>query len=251
MRRLRRVERPEPGSTGLVAGIRALGTPAELWSTIRDYLGIGRSRRRVPVADREALKLFLATRASHVAQTSLYGYLRTRAGMRYPELFDDDGFVLSINIAKWQIWLACLSDLAVFAGGLMARDLPAELTGVGATVRGVVAEILAETGKPEDSGPDFEDSARAVLERIEACDWSAITDDAAAFVESPPALVRWAPIVDELKEIDEPIVLNSVRFRWQEVRRDLRHTLDAAAVLRDASGRVSGAGPQPVPTDAA
>ena len=152
MRRLRRVERPEPGSTGLVAGIRALGIPAELWSTIRDYLGIGRSRRRVPVADREALKLFLATRASHVAQTSLYGYLRTRAGMRYPELFDDDGFVLSINIAKWQIWLACLSDLAVFAGGLMARDLPAELTGVGATVRGVSRRSWRRPASPRIPG---------------------------------------------------------------------------------------------------
>ncbi len=251
MRRLRRVERPEPGSTGLVAGIRALGSPAELWSTIRDYLGIGRSRRRVPVADREALKRFLATRASHVAQTSLYGYVRTRAGMRYPELFDDDGFVRSINIAKWQMWLACLSDLAVFAGGLMAKESPAAVPGIAGLVRDVVTEILAETGKPADSGPAFEDSARAVLDRIEGCDWSAITDDAAAFVESPPALVRWAPIVDELKEIDEPIVVNSVRFRWQEVRRDLRGTLDAAAILRGASGDGPGAEPQPVPTDAA
>jgi len=251
MRRLRRVERPEPGSTGLVAGIRALGSPAELWSTIRDYLGIGRSRRRVPVADREALELFLATRASHVAQTSLYGYVRTRAGMRYPELFDDDGFVRSINIAKWQMWLACLSDLAVFAGGLMAKELPSAVPGVAGLMRDVVAAILAETGKPADSGPAFEDGARAVLDRIEACDWSAITDDAAAFVESPPALVRWAPIVDELKEIDEPIVLNSVRFRWQEVRRDLRDALDAAAVLRSVSGEATEAEPQPVSTDAA
>jgi hypothetical protein len=70
-----------------------------------------------PIATPEALARFLDTRASFIAQTSLYGYLRTRAGMRYPELFDDDPFVEGINIAKWHVWLDCLSDLAVYAGG--------------------------------------------------------------------------------------------------------------------------------------
>ena len=32
--------------------------------------------------------------------------------------------------------------------------------------------------------------------------------------------------------LDEEIVRNSVRFRWQEVRRELRATLDVDAVLR-------------------
>jgi hypothetical protein len=64
------------------------------------------------------------------------------------------------------------------------------------------------------------------------CDWTRVTDDEAAFSESPSALVRWAPIVEELKQFDEGIVRNSVRFRWQEIRRDLRRCLDARAVLR-------------------
>ena len=110
--------------------------------------------------------------------------------------------------------------------------------------------ILAETGTPADAGPAFADSARQVLERLSACDWAAVTDDAGAFTESPPALVRWAPIVDELKQFDEPIVLNSVRFRWQEVRRDFRQALDAGAVLGAAPGtpppvRLAAADPAP------
>lgn len=240
MRHLKRVERPEPMSNGVVQVVQALRRPGELWSTIRDYIGIGRRRRLDPITDRQELLRFLNARASHVAQTSLYGYVRTRAGMRYPELFHDDGFVGSINVAKWQMWLACLSDIAVFAGGLLARDVPQAAPHVGRLVREVVAEILAETGKPADSGPAFAESAQAVLNRIATCDWSAVPDDAGAFTESPPALVRWAPIVDELKQIDEPIVLNSVRFRWQEVRRDLRQTLDAAAVLDGAAEAGTG-----------
>ena len=47
----------------------------------------------------------------------------------------------------------------------------------------------------------------------------------------PAALVEWAPIVEDIKQLDQHIVRNSVRFRWQEVRRDLRRDLDADAVL--------------------
>ncbi|MCZ7562884.1 MAG: hypothetical protein M5U08_02945 [Burkholderiales bacterium] len=67
--------------------------------------------------------------------------------------------------------------------------------------------------------------------RLAACDWGAVEDGEGPFVDSPGALVRWAPIIDELKALDEGIVKNSVRFRWHEVRRDLRHGLDAEAVL--------------------
>jgi hypothetical protein len=37
--------------------------------------------------------------------------------------------------------------------------------------------------------------------------------------------------MDELKQLDEEIVRNSVRFRWQEVRRDFARHLDVQAVL--------------------
>ena len=57
--------------------------------------------------------------------------------------------------------------------------------------------------------------------------------------------MRLAPVVDELKEFDEPIVLNSVRFRWQEVRRELRKALDAEAVLGRASDPVGEPVPRP------
>ncbi len=207
-----------------------LRRPGRLWPMLREYLGVGARRRQQPVADAAALRVFLETRSSFIAQTTLYGYLRTRAGSRYPELFDNDGFAASINVAKWQMWLACLSDLSVYAGGLLARDAPGALPAIGGLMRRTVDRILADTGHPADAGPDFESSAAALRRRIEGCDWSAVGEEE-AFSESPPALVRWAPVIDSLKEVDAPIVLNSVRFRWQEVRRDLRQSLNAAAVL--------------------
>jgi hypothetical protein len=54
------------------------------------------------------------------------------------------------------------------------------------------------------------------------------------FSESPAALVRWAPIAPELKQFDQEIVENSIKFKWRDVRRDLGKRLDAAAVARQA-----------------
>lgn len=195
---------------------------------MREYLG-GSRRRTVPITDRDALAAFLETRSSYMAQTSLYGYLRTRAGMRYPELFDDDPFVESINIAKWNVWLACLSDLAVYSGGLLARH--GEADAAGATVIRIVDQLIEKTGVPADAGPEFPAQVERLRERLVCCNWAEVSDDETPFSESPDALVRWAPVIDELKALDAGIVRNSVRFRWQEVRRELRACLDGAAVL--------------------
>ena len=195
------------------------------------YLGAGRASRKRSVAGVADLQHFLDSRASLVAQTTLYGYLRTRAGMRYPVLFENDAYVVSINHAKWQMWLACLSDLSVFAGALLARRSPARAAPAGAVVRCAVEAILERTGTPHDSGPLFARSAEAVRARLSRCEWHALDDDETTFTESPEALVRHAPIIAELMALDEEIVRNSVRFRWQEVRRELRATLDADAVL--------------------
>lgn len=210
-----------------------LALPAALWAAVRAYVGFGR-RRNEPITDPAGLRRFLESRAAYVAQTSLYGYLRTRAGMRYPELFDDDTFVRSINFAKWHLWLACLSDIAVYAGGMLAHGAQVPPEAAGRLMRELVDATLAATGSPPDADEEFSEHARRVAARLALCNWAAVGDDDGAFVESPPALVKWAPIIDELKRLDEAIVTNSVRFRWQEVRRDLRRDLDAAAVMTSA-----------------
>ena len=65
-------------------------SPTTLWQLLREYFSFSRLRHNQIINDRVSLAEFLNSRASHVAQTSLYGYLRTRAGTRFPELFDDD-----------------------------------------------------------------------------------------------------------------------------------------------------------------
>lgn len=207
---------------------------ARFLNWLHEYLGTARRGRRVPVVDSEGLCRFLETRANHVAQTSLYGYLRTRAGTRYPELFQDDVFIVSVNIAKWQMMLACLSDIAVYAGGLLVQRWNAPSAQAGEIMQAAVEAILASLGTPPDAGDSYAAGVARIRARLKRIDWRTITDDEAPFSESPAALVEWAPIVNELMQLDAEIVENSVRFRWQEVRRELRRDLDGYALLAAA-----------------
>lgn len=205
--------------------------PGTLWRVLKSYMGLDGTAGDQPIHDRDQLAGFLDTRASFIAQTSLYGYLRTRAGMRYPELFEDDPFIEAINIAKWQVWLACLSDLAVYIGGRLARHAPRETRRVSDLMKSVIDQVLENAGMPAEAGAQFAAEAERVRDRVARTDYLAVGDNEAAFTESPTALVRWAPIVDSLKELDEEIVRNSVRYRWQEVRREVAAKLDPQAVF--------------------
>lgn len=89
------------------------------WTILGNYMGVGKGAGGYRLDTPAALGAFLHSRASHVAQTSLYGYMKTRAGTRFPALFENSAILASINIAKWQVWLACLSDLAVYSGVLI------------------------------------------------------------------------------------------------------------------------------------
>jgi len=259
------------------------------WRLVKRYIGggfkglVGRglgSRRRA-VDTPAALGEFIHTRASHVAQTALYGYMKTRAGTRFPALFEDPAMLASINIAKWHVWAACVSDLAVYSGALLRIHGGASASAARAVIVPLVAQALA-AGDGDDvgdgdisrhprsplsggdagdgdvgdgdisrhprvplsggeAGGDFPASAARVMARVANCDLGAFGDDESAFTESPRALVHWAPIADELKARDSEIVRNSVRFRWHEVRRDLRRRLRAPAILAAAEAAAAAA----------
>jgi len=204
-----------------------------------EYFGKRATKSGQTIADSSAFETFLETRSSHVGQTSLYGYVRTRAGSRFPELFENDDFMVAINIAKWQMWIACLSDLSVYGGGRLLHGSESTADAVDTCIRSSVDRIFERTGVPEEAGDRFEESREKVRKRLIETDWNDVEDGEFAFSASPEALIYWAPIVDDLKELDSEIVRNSVRFRWQEVRRDLRNNMDAQAVMESAAGAQS------------
>ncbi len=193
---------------------------------LTDYVGIGRRQREVSITDVDTLSRFLGSRASHVAQASLYGYLRTRAGTRFPTLFENPDLLKSINFAKWHIWLACVSDLGIYIGQIMHQSGELDEAEIQTIMRSAVDQLFEDTGVPEEAGPDFDGAREKVTQRINTCDWTQERDDDTVFSNSPDALFYWSPIADELKERDEEIVKNSIRYRWIETRRSTRQLLD-------------------------
>ena len=189
----------------------------------------GRNR---PLDSPQKLAEFLESRASYVAQRALFGYMKTRAGTRFPELFENAAMLESINIAKWRMWLACFSDLAVYCGAVLhlRAELPNEK--IREMFIGFADDALARAGDSAATaaGADFAAAAQKRRARILRADFAAFADDDSAFTESPEALVFWAPVADELKSHDVEIIRNSVRFRWHEIRRDFRKRLRAREV---------------------
>ena len=198
-------------------------------------MGFGNHKGGTTITNAEAFAQFINTRASHVAQTSLYGYLRTRAGTRFPELFENPDILISINMAKWHIWLACVSDLSVFTGLLIHQSQQITPAEINKLMSSTLDRILQQTEIPEEAGDDIIVATEKVRHRINNFDWTQDHDDDSIFSQSPEALYYWSPIADELKTRDEEIVRNSVRFRWIEVRRSARRLLDINAILTTES----------------
>lgn len=203
------------------------GLLSGFWRKVRLFMPFSTRWKENPLDTVESATEFVSTRAAFVAQTTLYGYVRTRAGTRYTALFDEDLFVQSLNIAKWQVFLACTADLAGFVAASVCeggdRETEARLALV--LFRGA----LADYPEPEGAGPDWEEE----VERAETRLLAARPDADTAFMGSADALVHWAPISDELKVLDERIVRNSIRFKWKDVRERVASLLRAEAVLQD------------------
>jgi hypothetical protein len=187
-------------------------------------------RDSAPVDGVERLFDFVATRSALITQKKLYGYLKERIGIRYPEMFEDEVFARSIDIARMQVFAASLADLTVHAVAQVAAGgrLPADGRGELAIACYDHGVAVNEGQAPDPGSPEAWRAAFA--ERLSRTAWENIAAGASAFTESPKALIRWAPIADEHKRFDREVVENSIRFAWNEVIQDLRNRLDAAGV---------------------
>lgn len=196
---------------------------------------LGERFDRSPLADVGALVRFCRTRSAYVAQTALYGYLRTRMGTEYRRHFEDDAFSASIRIATARLYASCLADLTVFAVAASARGGGLSDVECAALARQVYRAAYAD-GMADvlvDEAPDRVADIGAFEARLADTDWAVAAEGEAAFAGSAADLVRHAPVVDEFKRYDGEIVRNSIRFRWRDVREQARRRLDPVALAAD------------------
>lgn len=193
-------------------------------------------RKIEPVASVHDFSEFLASRASFVSQKKLYEYVKQRMGISYPNHFKDDDFIVSLNIAKWHVYAAALSDLAIWMGAQLHEAGATREEAAGLSAHAFRHAVMQRFDRDQFTG-GIDELIRVYRDRAAMADWSALAHGEAAFKLSPKALVKWAPISDELKRYDVDIVMNSLRFAWLAMRDQFRKAIQADAVLADWRAR--------------
>ena len=147
-------------------------------------------RKRHPIVDFDGFSEFSATRASFVTQKTLYGYLKTRMGTKYPEMFTDDQFVASIDVAKWNIYAACLSDLIIFMTANLCAKHPDNLPDKARAeiARNLYNRVLAEKFEKGDYDGKVDTFKQEFETRLLGVNWGNAHEQENAFVASPQAL---------------------------------------------------------------
>jgi len=190
-------------------------------------------RREPPIIESADLVRFVDQRAKFIAQTTLYGYLKARAGTRWVLWFEDEAFVVSIKVATWELYLQCLADMAVYATAGVGRTTDAGAEELSRLARHVVHAILDAEPVPDVRPQGFDDARQAFDTRLATIAWAEIKDDEGPFQPSCHALVAVAPVIDDFKKQDKEIVLNSIHNKWKLVRDDFRRLVRAEQVLDD------------------
>jgi hypothetical protein len=169
------------------------------------------------INSKEDLRNFIQERSAHVTQTTLYGYIKTRIGSRYAMMFEDDVFLKSINLAKWNIYMAALADCTfyVFSYLIDKKNLKQNDS----------SEVFIQILKHERSNgledKLFEDTKLEFNQRLKEIDWKNYHQDH-PFKNSGLSLLKWSPIAENLKVFDKEIVLNSIKLKWNIVENDFK-----------------------------
>ena len=164
---------------------------------------------------KEDLQNFIQERSAHVTQTTLYGYLKTRIGTRYAIMVEDEKFAESINIAKWNIYVASISDLTfyVFSYLIDKKNLKQN------DAEEIFLNIIDEESKNGLNKNIYENSKNEFILKAKNIDWHQYYQSN-PFKDSGLALYKWSPIADELKVLDKEIVLNSIKLKWNLVENE-------------------------------
>ena len=212
-----------------------------LMGKFSDFLGILARLARVfserfdktPIDSLDMLARFVRTRAAYVAQESLYGYLKTRMGTKFPQYFQDAEFSRSIRSASLKLYVSCLSDLTVFAAATVSRSEEMDSDESAALARDCFGEALREGFAVADNEPVPENALAEFDARLERTLWANAAQGENAFMGSAKDIIAYAPVIDEFKRLDGTIESNSIRFRWRDVREQFRRRMDGAGILRD------------------
>ena len=193
------------------------------WNDFKIYL-FALFRAFIPkkkISNLDDLEHFIKSKSAWVTQVTLYGYLKTRMGTRYVLHFENDEFMKSVNLAKWNIYSVALQDLTFFAFSYLNINFSYKEF---EKAREIFLKILDDETSNKMPTEIIDEASRSFEERFKIINWQKYCNDL-PFNSSALSLYKWAPIADELKTLDRKIVLNSVILKWDIVKKEFKERL--------------------------
>ena len=164
------------------------------------------------------LEEFIQTKSAWVTQVTLYNYLKTRMGTRYVLHFENDVFMGSVNLAKWNIYSVSLQDLTFFTFSYLNVNFNFQEISKAKEIFNKILDDEISNKMPLDI---IETARKSFDERLEKINWNEYYQDL-PFNPSALSLYKWAPIAEELKTLDRQIVLNSMILKMGYYKKRIR-----------------------------
>ena len=170
------------------------------------------------IKDFDELEKFIQTKSAWVSQVTLYSYLKTRMGTRYVLHFENDEFMSSVNLAKWNIYSVALQDLTFFTFSYLKVNFNYQDIHKANEIFNKILDDEISNKMPLNI---IDESRKSFDERLEKINWDNYYQDL-PFNPSALSLYKWAPIAEELKTLDRKIVLNSMILKWDVVKQEFK-----------------------------
>ena len=170
----------------------------------------------------DELEQFIQTKSAWVTQVTLYSYLKTRMGTKYVLHFDDDVFMTSVNLAKWNIYSVALQDLTFFTFSYLKVNFNYKDINLAKDIFYKILDDETSNKMPLDI---IEQAKNSFNERLKKINWEIYYKDL-PFNPSALSLYKWAPIAEELKVLDRKIVLNSMILKWDIIKAEFEKLIE-------------------------
>ena len=168
------------------------------------------------------LEYFIQTKSAWVTQVTLYNYLKTRMGTRYVLHFDNDVFMSSLDIAKWNIYSVALQDLTLFTFSYLKVYFNYQNIDHSKEIFSKILDDEISNKMPLDI---IDEAKKTFNERVQNTNWEIYYKDL-PFNPSALSLYKWAPIAEELKTLDRKIVLNSMILKWDIIKKEFEKLIE-------------------------
>ena len=173
------------------------------------------------ITNLDDLEDFIQKKSAWVSQVTLYNYLKTRMGTRYVLHFDNDEFMKSVNQAKWNIYAVALQDLNLFAFSYLKVNFNFQEID---KAKEIFFNILDDEINNKMPLEIIEEAKKNFEKRFQEINWDNYYNDL-PFNPSALSLYEWAPIAEDLKNLDRKIVLNSVILKWDVIKKEFNERI--------------------------